>query len=154
MFNYCGPIAGAPWNADIWPDFKPIEIACRCSCQEIYIDHEAMDAIQRFRDLLGWPVRISSGHRCERHNREVGGEPHSVHLRLAFDVELMGYSRGSVLALAEDAGFKRFGLMEHTIHLDTHPVDATHARMWTYGAASKKAWEGLFPHGTPDIRGA
>lgn len=150
---YCGPIAGAPWNATLWPGFKPLEIACRCSCQELYIDPVAMDALQNLRDRLGWPIDIGSGHRCTRHNKDVGGAPNSAHLQLAFDIEIMGYSRGGILALAEDAGFTRFGLMETAIHLDTHPVDESHARMWTYGPASRKAWAGLFPAGTPDIRG-
>lgn len=154
MTNYCGPIAGAPWNATLWPDFTPSEIMCRCGCEEVYVDPVAMDALQRLRDLLGWPVVVDSGHRCAAHNADVGGAVGSEHLKLAFDVKLMGYTRGSVLAFAKDAGFTRFGLMEHGIHLDTHPMDATHARMWTYGKASRAAWAGLFPSGTPDIRGA
>jgi len=153
MANYCGPIAGVSWDAARWPNFTPAEIACRC-CGEVYLDPEALDALQKLRGLIGGPLRISSGHRCERRNRQVGGATHSVHRLLAFDIELGVYARGSVLALARDAGFRRFGLMLSAIHVDTHPVDSAHAVMWTYGPKSCAAWAGLYPKGTPDIGGA
>lgn len=150
---YIGPMSEAPWQKARWENFAPKEIACKCGCNEICIDEGALDALQRMRDLLGAPIHIGSGHRCVEHNREVGGEPHSVHLQLAFDIGINGYARGTLLALAQDAGFTRFGLMLDGLHLDTHLVDIHHARMWTYGKASREAWHGLFPPDTIDIRG-
>jgi hypothetical protein len=145
-------MAGAPWDAKRWPNFTPAQIACRC-CGEVYIDAEALDALQNMRVRLGGPIVVNSGHRCAAHNAKIGGEPHSVHLQLAFDLTLGLYTRSSMLALANDAGFKRFGLMLTALHVDTHAIDATHAGIWTYGPQSREAWRGLFPANTPDIGG-
>lgn len=153
MDNYCGSVDGAPWDAERWPDFSLEEIVCKCGCREVYVDPIALDALQKLRNKIGGPIRIASGHRCSKHNAEEGGQPHSVHLQLAFDIALSTYARGSMLALARDAGFKRFGLMLTALHCDTHPIDATHAEMWTYGPKSCAAWHGLFPISTPDIGG-
>lgn len=152
MTYYCGPWAQAPWHASRWPNFTPVEIACPC-CGETYLDEIAMDALQRLRVALGGPLTVESGHRCAAHNRSIGGASQSVHLRLAFDLALGGYARGSMLALARKAGFTRFGLMRYGLHVDTHTVDAHHAEMWTYGGESRRLWAGLFPPETIDIGG-
>lgn len=152
MSNYCGPLVGTPWDAARWPNFTPAEIACPC-CGEVYFDPLALDTLQKLRSLLRGPLHITSGHRCELHNKKIGGAAHSVHCQLAFDLDLGPYSRGSLLALAQDAGFRRFGLMLSALHVDTHPVDGAHAAMWTYGPKSRAAWAGLYPEGTPDIGG-
>jgi zinc D-Ala-D-Ala carboxypeptidase len=152
MSHYCGPETQAPWNAPRWPNFTPAEIACRC-CGEVYIDETALDALQRLRHLLGGPLTVASGHRCEAHNRRIGGAARSVHLQLAFDLALGRYARGPLLAFAREAGFVRFGLMQSGLHVDTHPIDAAHAPMWTYGKESRRLWRGLFPPETVDIGG-
>jgi hypothetical protein len=153
MEHYLGRWEKAPWDAGRWPNFTPAEIACPC-CGEVYIDEEALDALQKLRNLVGGPLTITSGHRCDGHNgtlkRAAKG---SVHLQLAFDIALGPYSRGSLLAFAKEAGFRRFGLMRSALHVDTHPVDQHHAAYWTYGPESRKAWAGLFPAATPDIGG-
>lgn len=152
MTNICGPAADAPWDASRWPNFTAGEIACRC-CGEVYIDEAALDALQRLRDALGGPLTITSGHRCRRHNQAVGGAADSAHLKLAFDIVVSPYARGSLLALARGAGFLRFGLMRSGLHVDLVPPDASHAEMWTYGSESRAAWAELFPEGTLDIGG-
>ena len=70
----------ARWSGK-WPNFTPKEIACKC-CGEIAVDEESMDALQRLRDRWGEPLVINSGHRCFKHNMEVGGAPVSQHLTL------------------------------------------------------------------------
>lgn len=43
--------------------------------------------LQRVRDRLGAPMRITSGYRSPEHNRRVGGAPRSLHVRgLAADI--------------------------------------------------------------------
>ena len=76
----------ARWSGK-WPNFTPKEIACKC-CGEIVVDEASMDALQRLRDMWGEPLVINCGHRCFRHNKEVGGVAHSQHLTLAFDVRM------------------------------------------------------------------
>lgn len=131
------------FDKERWPSFSESEIACKC-CGEVFVDPVAMDALQRLRNSLGGPLTIECGHRCVAHNKAVGGAARSTHLQLAFDLVLAPYSRGSMLSLARDAGFKRFGLMKYGLHVDCHPVDSMHAEMWTYGAESRRLWAGLF----------
>jgi zinc D-Ala-D-Ala carboxypeptidase len=152
MIDYCGPTAKAPWDASRWPNFTAGEIACRC-CGEVYINEAALDALQRLRDTLGGPLTITSGHRCRRHNRAVGGAAGSAHLKLAFDLALGIHPRSRLLAAARQVGFQRFGLMEKGLHVDTHPLDASHAPIWTYGARAREAWHGCFPENAIDIGG-
>ena len=133
----------ANWDEKRWPNFTLDEISCH-HCGEFYIDIPTMDALQKLRNLLGGPVTVECGHRCAKHNQEVGGATRSEHLQLAFDLALAPYARASLLALANDAGFTRFGLMLNGLHVDCHRIDATHAHMWTYGPASRAAWHGLF----------
>lgn len=152
--NQTGHWSRVEWDSMRWPHFTPCELACHC-CGEMCVDADALDTLERLRHLLGGPVSIVSGYRCARHNAQVGGVPQSVHLQLAFDMALGPYSRRGLLTFAHEAGFTRFGLMRHALHSDTHPVDAHHAAMWTYGAESRRLWTGLFPPATtPDIRGA
>ncbi|MBV9571431.1 MAG: hypothetical protein JO056_09345 [Alphaproteobacteria bacterium] len=138
------------WDSARWPHFTPRELSCHC-CGEMHVDAQALDALERLRRLLEGPVTVASGHRCARHNAEVGGAAHSVHLQLAFDIALGPHARRPLLNAAREAGFLRFGLMRHALHCDTHPVDAHHAALWTYGPESRRLWAGLFPPATPDI---
>ena len=48
-----------------------------------YIDNaqELLNALQVIRDSLGKPIKITSGYRCEKLNRLVGGVQNSSHLK-------------------------------------------------------------------------
>lgn len=132
------------WDAKRWPNFERSEIACRC-CGELALDDFAvrsMDMLQDLRTRLGEPMRIISGHRCKEHNAIVGGDAHSLHLKLAFDIDVMGRDRRKIYELARDAGFTGFGFMEKGLHADAGP-----ARHWDYGPKSRLAWKGIMPDG-------
>ena len=124
------------WDVARWPNFRPEEVACPC-CGEVYVDPDAMDALQRLRDALARPVAISSGHRCAAHNKAVGGAPTSKHLALAFDVPVSGDWREFHDA-AIRAGFTGIGYAETYIHLDTRPAPAR----WHYSDNAKTLWAG------------
>ena len=138
------------WDQARWPDFRSAEIACPC-CRITIVDPVALDALQRLRDAMGSPLIINSGHRCIRHNRAVGGAPHSRHLGGgAFDIAVAGHDRGLLYQNAKAAGFKGFGFMLNALHCDTRPAFAT----WNYGRESIAAWKGVIPSSTRAYIGA
>lgn len=48
-----------------------------------YIDNaqELLNGLQVIRDALGKPIQITSGYRCEKLNKLVGGVPNSSHMK-------------------------------------------------------------------------
>ena len=43
--------------------------------------HRLADYLDRVREAYGAPIRVSSGYRCYRLNKAVGGKPNSQHLK-------------------------------------------------------------------------
>ena len=150
-------IAKTPWQPLRWPNFRAKEIACdhgQCVyCDgEVWLDEDALDALQRMRTILNAPIEINSGHRCPQHNRSVGGARHSAHLELAFDISLARHARPALFAAAREAGFRHFGFMNYALHVDMRPLEAA-AEFWTYGDISKELWRGIVPATSVDIGG-
>jgi zinc D-Ala-D-Ala carboxypeptidase len=125
----------AVWEAARWPHFIARDIACRC-CGEVFVDPDALDALERLRVALGRPLAITSAHRCALHNARVGGAPLSRHKRLAFDIALSGHDPARLVAAARRAGFTGFGFGQSFLHLDTR----ARAAHWFYGQRSKTQW--------------
>lgn len=136
--------AALPWDAARWPDFSSAEIACPC-CGDIAIDEAALDALQKLRGSMAEPLALNSAHRCARHNKKVGGAPHSLHLGGgAFDIALGTHDRRKLYWSAQIAGFTGFGFMKNALHVDKRPERAA----WNYGPESLSAWAGIVPPGT------
>ena len=75
---------------DITKNFSRWELECSC-CGEHKIDLRLVDALQRLRDLVKVPIKVTSGYRCEHHNSAVGGSPKSQHLTgKAADIIIIG----------------------------------------------------------------
>ena len=72
---------------------------------------------------VGRALVINSGHRCFRHNKEVGGVAHSQHLTLAFDVRMPKERHEAFIKLARKCGFRGIGHWdyENFVHLDMGP---------------------------------
>ena len=67
-------------------NFSRKELECPC-CKVLGIQEEAGRKLETLRENLGFPLKISSGFRCEKHNRALGGARESRHLLgLAFDI--------------------------------------------------------------------
>lgn len=146
------------WEPARWRNFSAAEIACqKGACPhcggEVFLDEVALDCLQRLRDELGSAVVINSGHRCQKHNAEIGGASHSAHLALAFDIAVGEYDRKKLFKYAQSAGFSHFGFMVNALHLDTRARGMA-ATYWTYGPRSIAAWEGIVPEGASDIGGS
>ena len=106
-----------PWP---WKNFKPSEVACK-HCGELYLDGTSLDALQELRDTLGKPIIINSGHRCQAHNKAVGGTANSQHLKIAFDCRCPRAEQAAFIAAAKAAGFTGIGRYQNFIHLDMGP---------------------------------
>lgn len=108
-------------------NFRSVEFDCHgvgC-CNETLVDMQLVEYLQKIRDHFGKPIIISSGYRCERHNRSVGGATASKHKAgMAADIMIAGVSPSEVAKYAESIGVKGIGLYEtakdgYFVHIDT-----------------------------------
>lgn len=53
--------------------FKLSEFKCHCGCGETRIDIRLVKILDEIRDYYGKPLIVTSGVRCPKHNKEVGG---------------------------------------------------------------------------------
>lgn len=66
--------------------FKMEEFRCRCcgstGSQQVVENIRALveNVLDPARERYGKPIKVNSGYRCEKHNREVGGASQSQHL--------------------------------------------------------------------------
>jgi len=91
-------------------NFSEHEFRCPC-CSEIGLDRRLLPALQKFRDLLGRPVIITSGCRCLTHNASLGSHRASTHVfergpifvvgTKAADVKVSGLNLSEMLHAAE-----------------------------------------------------
>lgn len=78
-----------------WRYFRREEFRCRCGkCDTLNRLHKPLvDVLDKLRHQAGVPCDITSGVRCEAHNRAVGGAVNSYHCRgRAADFRLQGLS--------------------------------------------------------------
>jgi zinc D-Ala-D-Ala carboxypeptidase len=117
----------APVSPEDWRHFELSEFACPC-CGQNDISRPFVGLLDQARELVGVPFRVSSGYRCQAHNRQAGGRPGSEHLVglgadiLAADSE----TRFLIVSAALQVGIRRIGLHEHFVHLGAsrlHPPD-------------------------------
>ena len=94
------------------------ELACRC-CGTLNVRESFYVKLNKMRQLLGAPMKINSGYRCEFHNREVKRSPTSAHLRGAADIHCTDSElRYKLLKAAYEVGFTRIGVYKTFIHVD------------------------------------
>lgn len=104
-----------------WPFkyFKPYEVACK-GTGEILVNSQALTALDLLRSRLGNPISLSSAYRSKYHNAKIGGAPKSSHLlSIAYDIQLKGQDKETIRRVAEECGFRGFGMRYKTfIHCD------------------------------------
>lgn len=114
-------------------DFTEEEFSCGCGCGSNDMDDSLLIRLQSGRTLAGIPFIISSGYRCEEHNKEVGGKWDSSHLS-GFAVDIAypnSYDMLVILRAVLDIGFQRVGIGKDFIHVDNDPFKPGDI-MWTY----------------------
>ena len=79
--------------------FKKSEFACKCGCGFDEVDLNLVKLLEDIREHFGEkPLYISSGCRCAKHNKEVGGVQGSRHvLGKASDIYIQGISTQDLL---------------------------------------------------------
>lgn len=108
-------------------NFTTAELNCKCGCKTPAAIAENLvrlaDELEKLRKLIGLPIQITSGYRCEEWNRLCGGAPESQHTQgLAADIWVRGRTPGQVKKAAEFActAFRLggIGLYRGWVHVD------------------------------------
>ena len=99
-------------------NFDSKEFACKCCGEEVFLIFHVLK-LQTLRDYFKKKVTITSGYRCEQHNKKVGGVEYSQHpLGTATDIEVKGVKPDSVAEYAENH-FDGVGRYDTFTHLDS-----------------------------------
>ena len=116
-------------------NFTRDEFECQCKkCEAQMIDTELVEKLQRIRDVLGVPLKITSGYRCVVHNasKAVQGSRTSKHLYgFAADWRTLNRTVNPVALgiIAQAVGFGGIGIYWHPkaamCHADTRAGKAT-----------------------------
>lgn len=115
-----------------WDDikhFRPQEFTCKCrgGCDHpVVISMGLVSKLDKIRELIGKPITITSGTRCERHNRSVGGKARSAHLAKSgvshsADVRCPNSEFRFAFLTAALPMFNRIGIGKDFIHVDDDP---------------------------------
>lgn len=102
-------------------NFTTQEFACRCGCGFDQPNPRLVTALEELRAKLGnRSIVITSGCRCDNHNRNVGGSPSSQHLRgAAADIAVYGISGADLYLYSRDIpDIKGFGAGKTWAHID------------------------------------
>lgn len=104
--------------------FSSIEFDCQCKypeCTTTLVDDDLIYALDKLRRKVR-PIHITSGYRCSRHNKDVGGKLGSYHLLgKAADIYVEGLEISSLYYYIVDiAEFKKGGVGVYStfIHCD------------------------------------
>lgn len=129
--------------------FHGEEFMCPC-CEVVSIDEHLVEILESLHDLVNAPLHILSGYRCEKHNKEIGGEENSQHcLGKAVDVKLpFGMNLRDFYKVAQE--LDRFGgigiypagagQVNNFLHLDVREGRARWSRLF---GKYRTAQEGL-----------
>ena len=104
--------------------FDSSEFRCKCCNQlpESGINPDLIELLEEIRRALAKPLIITSGYRCEPHNRECGGKPKSQHmLGNAADIHISGVSASQLWTFLDrnfQSRCKGLGKYPSFVHVD------------------------------------
>ena len=102
--------------------FTKSEFACKC-CGKEEMKEEFMDFLYACRSHSSVPFVITSGYRCAKHNKAVGGKPNSAHLTgYAADISCPNDSVTMTVMKSLLPEFNRIGIKKGMIHVDMDPT--------------------------------
>ena len=104
---------------DVGRFFNRAEFACKCGCGFDDINPDLVNLLDRIRAHFDRPMTITSGCRCQIHNRHVGGAEHSQHiLGRAADVVVAGIIPPLVAEAAAQYGANGIKVYSGWTHID------------------------------------
>lgn len=112
---------------DLSTHFSRYEFECKCGCGLDSVDYETLAALEDVRGHFDKRVDITSAHRCQVHNINVGGLSNSQHLRArAVDFKVDGVEPREVQNYlnARYPGCYGIGSYATFTHLDTRKQKA------------------------------
>ena len=108
--------------------FDSSEFECHCGkCAMPAIDSDLLELLEIVRSHFGKPVGITSGYRCEAHNKAVGGAKNSQHCQgIAADITVKGITPSVVHEFLSEIldGRGGLGLYSGWVHVDTRASSA------------------------------
>lgn len=98
------------------------ETTCRCGCGANDMQQRIVDIFFNVRAIVGKPIEVTSGFRCVKHNKKVGGKAKGQHITgLALDLSVpVGYTVDTFADVGEQAGAGGIGkyYKQKFCHLD------------------------------------
>ena len=108
-----------PEDLRLSKNFTLSEIACNDGSKEITVNYELIELLQQLRDILGKPVKVTSGYRTVTYNKKCGGIATSHHLTgKAADLKVSGVTPLEVAKAADEMGFMGIGVYPTFTHVD------------------------------------
>lgn len=122
-----------------YPFFSHQELACR-HCNIERMDPVTMDRLIGLRQVLNFPLVVTSGYRCPVHNQAVSSTgPNGPHVTgRAIDLRIYGHRAFELVKLATLHGFTGIGISQggaharRFIHLDDLPNSPARLRPWVW----------------------
>ena len=107
---------------DLSKHFSRSEFACHCGCGADTVDYKLITVLEDLRLHFGVPIIVTCGHRCEEHNRAVGGRIVSQHLiGRAADIVMDDFTPAAICRYLDEHYSSTFGIgnYEDFAHIDT-----------------------------------
>jgi len=102
-------------------NFDLKEFICPC-CGKANIAPNLITKLQHLRDEIGEPIYITSGVRCAKYNKKIGGYADSPHIEgLAADIQVKGVSPITIAYVANRINDVRLGIYPNHLHIDIVP---------------------------------
>lgn len=123
----CGVNTRAKLNAISWDNikyFKQSEFTCKCGCGLNNIDLRLVQVLDNIREHFGQACVVTSGTRCVKHNKTVGGVSNSKHIiGHATDIYVRNVSGKDLLAytkklVAEGKLRYTYLIVNNAVHVD------------------------------------
>ena len=118
-------------NDRISKHFRRKEFACRCNCGFDTVDVELVSVLEDLREHFCRPVQITSGSRCPKYNRKIGGASNSQHMQgKAADISIVGIMPRDVFVYLTQKYPDRYGFGDGAsfTHIDVREKKAR----WDY----------------------
>tara|TARA_R110000851_G_scaffold227519_4_gene380337 strand:- start:4547 stop:4903 length:357 start_codon:yes stop_codon:yes gene_type:complete len=107
--------------------FVRSEFECQCGCGFDTVDAQLLVILTAVREHFKSSVIITSGCRCEEHNRKVGGAKKSYHIvAKAADFKVKGVSPSEVMDFLEKTYPNQYGFIEYSSWVHADPRDVAY----------------------------